>query len=226
MNKTLDAGIKIISGYALLIPVCVEEFSHIDIQGKMSFNVLQYEINGLGNLSAMTSGPAGMQMISLVITPFEKNMPLMSADFIIVGENIKAFVELYDLVPDRNTAEYTGVLDAARELERRYSGIEDITAERRWYSDLVSVGLYKTGKSGDERFDELFCDALRCYMEKAAELPVLNEEEKAKKLALTQEYTDRLISEGGASTDVFKMILGEEKTRQFFGKVFFGTERR
>ena len=54
---------------------------------------------------------------------------------------------------------------------------------------------------------------------------VLTPEEQAAKLALTQEYSDNLISKGGVSTDVFKKQLGEEKTRDFFDKVFFGTER-
>jgi hypothetical protein len=90
----------------------------------------------------------------------------------------------------------------------------------------MTVSLHKTGKTADEQFEKLFCDTLRCYMEMASELPVLSADEKAEKLALTLEYTDSLISKGGVSTDVFKKVLGEEKTKKFFGKVFFGTESR
>lgn len=226
MNITAETGIGIISGYAQLTPVDAGDFSQIDIQGMMKFNTSQYEINALGNLSVMTSGMAGMQMISFVVTPFEKNMPLMSADFIINGEDVKALVEFYDLVADKNTAEYTGVLDAARELVSRYSGLDDFAAERRWYSDLISVALHKTGKTDNELLDKMFSDIIRCYMEKAAELPVLSTEEKARKLAITQEYSDALVSKGGVSTDVFKKFLGEDKTKKFFNKVFFGIENR
>ena len=45
-----------------------------------------------------------------------------------------------------------------------------------------------------------------------------------KHLDVTQEYSDGLIDKGGVSTDVFKKELGEAKTRDFFNKVFFGTE--
>ena len=88
MNITQDEVIRIISGFTQLTPVDAGEFSQIDIQGMMKFNTSQYDINGLGNLSVMTSGMASMQMISFVVTPFEKNMPLMSADFIINGEGV------------------------------------------------------------------------------------------------------------------------------------------
>ena len=226
MNITQDEGIRIISGFTQLTPVDAGEFSQIDIQGMMKFNTSQYDINGLGNLSVMTSGMAGMQMLSVVITPFEKNMPLLSIDYIINKEDVKAIVEFYDLVADKNTAEYSGVLDAVKGLESRYSGLEDIITERTWHNDLMTVSLHKTGKTADEQFEKLFCDTLRCYMEMASELPVLSADEKAEKLALTLEYTDSLISKGGVSTDVFKKVLGEEKTKKFFGKVFFGTESR
>ncbi len=226
MDKTRDEGIRIISEYAQLSPVDAGEFSQIDIQGMMKFSTSQYDISELGNLSVMTSGMAGMQMLSVVITPFEKNMPLMSIDYIISKEEIKAIVEFYDLIADKNTAEYSGVLDAVKELESRYSGLEDIITERTWHSDLMTVSLHKTGKNGDEQFEKLFCDTIRCYMEKASELPTLSADEKTEKLTITQEYTDSLISKGGISTDAFKKLFGEEKTKKFFDKVFFGTESR
>ena len=40
----------------------------------------------------------------------------------------------------------------------------------------------------------------------------------------SERVIDGLIDKGGVSTDVFKKELGEAKTRDFFNKVFFGTE--
>ena len=37
------------------------------------------------------------------------------------------------------------------------------------------------------------------------------------------DYTDGLIEKGGISTDVFKSALGDDVTKDFFDKVFFGT---
>lgn len=60
-------------------------------------------------------------------------------------------------------------------------------------------------------------------METAKDLPLLSDEEKAAKLAITQEYCDNLVEKGGVSTDVFKKALGSETTKDFFDKVLFGT---
>ena len=54
-------------------------------------------------------------------------------------------------------------------------------------------------------------------------LPLLTDEEKAEKLAITVEYTNGLVDKGGVSTDVFKKELGVEETKKFFAQVFFGT---
>ena len=37
-------------------------------------------------------------------------------------------------------------------------------------------------------------------------------------------YSDGLIKNGGVSTDFFKKNLGEDTTRDFFDKAFFGTD--
>ena len=187
----------------------------------------QYEIKDLGNLSVMTVNMGFMQMVSYVITPYEKNMPLLSMDFMYIMGKRKAYAEFYDLVPDKTTPEYSEVMDAVKEFESKYSSLEDISTEPAWYDDLMTVAMHKAGKrADDEKIEEMFCDAISIYMDQANSLEKLTPEEQAAKLALTQEYSDNLISKGGVSTDVFKKALGEEKTKEFFDKVFFGTESR
>ena len=227
MNRTLDLGMKTLSEYAEVTPVDAGGFSEIKMYGLLKFNVSQYDVKELGNLSVMTVNMGFMQMVSYVITPYDKNMPLLSMDFMYILGNRKAYAEFYDLVSDRESSEYISVLDHIKEFEKKYSSLEDIQTDPTWYDDLLTVVLHKAGKrADDEKIEAMFCDAIRSYMEKANELGELSAEEKAEKLALTQKYSDDLISKGGVSTDVFKNALGEEKTKEFFDKVFFGTERR
>jgi hypothetical protein len=154
-------------------------------------------------------------------------MPLLSMDFMYIMGKRKAYAEFYDLVPDKTTPEYSEVMDAVKEFESKYSSLEDISTEPAWYDDLMTVALHKAGKrADDEQIEEMFCDAISIYMDQANSLEKLTPEAQAEKLALTQEYSDNLISKGGVSTDVFKKALGEEKTKEFFDKVFFGTESR
>ena len=227
MNRTIDSGMSTLREYAEVTPVDAGEFSQIKMYGLMKFNVSQYDVSGVGNLSVMTVNMGFMQMVSYVITPYEKNMPLLSMDFMYIMGKRKAYVEFYDLVPDKSTAEYSEVLASLKEFENKYSSFEDISTDPAWYDELLTVVLHKAGKrADDDRIEEMFCDAVRCYMEKANSAEELSPEAKAEKLAITQEYSDNLIAKGGVSTDVFKKALGEEKTKEFFDKVFFGTDRR
>ena len=227
MNRTLDSGMKVLSEYDEVTPVDTGDFTQIKMYGLMKFNVSQYDVRNVGNLSVMTVNMGFMQMVSYVITPYEKNMPLMSMDFMYILGKRKAYAEFYDLVADNTDGEYVSVLDSLKEFSNRYSSLDDIVTDPAWYDDLLTVVLHKAGKrADDEKIEEMFCDAIRTYMEKANELKELSEAEKAEKLELTQQYSDNLISKGGVSTDVFKKALGEEKTKEFFDKVFFGTESR
>lgn len=227
LNSTYNSGMKTLSDCTGIAPVDAGEFKQIKMYGLMKFYVSQYEINDTGNLSVMKVNMGFMQMISFVITPYDKNMPLMSMDFMYIMGKRKAYVEFYDLVADKTADDYIDVLSSIKEFESKYSSLEDISTDPAWYDDLMTVALHKAGKrpDDDEQIEEMFCDAIRCYMEKANELDKLSDEEKAEKREITQKYSDDLISKGGVSTDVFKKQLGEEKTKEFFDKVFFGTER-
>lgn len=225
MNSTLDEGMDTLSGFAAVNPVDPGEYSEIKMYGLMKFDVTQHDIEKLGNLSVMKVNMGFMQMVSYVITPYEKNMPMLSMDFMYIMGKRKAYVEFYDLVADKTTPEYTKVLDKLKEFESRYSDMEDVQTDPAWYDDLLTVCLHKAGKrADDDRINEMFSDAVKCYMELADGMELLSAEEKAEKQAITQKYCDDLVKQGGVSTDVFKKQLGEEKTKDFFDKVMFGPE--
>ncbi len=224
MNNTLDAGMKTISEYAKLTPVDAGEYKQITMYGAMKFDVSQYDIEDIGNLSVMKVNMGFMQMVSYIITPFKKDMPMLSMDFMYMFGNRKAYAEFYDLTPDKTSPEYTAVLESIKKFEESCNDLEDLTTEPAWYDEYLTVVLHKAAKRDkDERVDKMFCDAIRCYMETAKDLPLLSDEEKAAKLAITQEYCDNLVEKGGVSTDVFKKALGSETTKDFFDKVLFGT---
>lgn len=226
MRSTIDSGMDMLTKHAEITPVDAGEFKEIKMYGLMKFNVDQYDVSEFGNLSVMTVNMGFMQMVSYVLTPYEKNMPLLSMDFMYILGNRKSYVEFYDLVPDKNTAEYTTVMESIQEYADRFSDLEDVEATPAWYEELMTVVLHKGGKRADDaRIKELFTDAVDTYMSEASGAGKLTEAEKEEKLELTQEFSDDLITKGGVSTDVFKKALGEETTKEFFDKVFFGTER-
>ena len=225
MNKTLDQGTAALEKYAEVTPVDASEYNEIKIYGIMKFDVSQYDIKELGNLSVMKVNMGFMQMVSYIITPFEKDMPLLSMDFMYILGKRKAYVEFYDLTADKTSPDYTKIIEKIQKLADDYDSLENIKTDPAWYDDLLTVALHKSGKTADEaQIRALFSDAICCYMEAASELKPLSKSAKAKKLEIIQDYCDNLVEKGGVSTDVFKKELGEETTKDFFNKVLFGTE--
>ena len=183
----------------------------------------QYDIEELGNLSIMRMNMGLMQMATVVITPQDKNLPLLSADYMYILANRKAYLEFYDVVSVKDDA-YTQVLTALAKVQDNYTHLEDIKTSEAWYQHLLTVTTYKGGSfDADSDLEHMLDDSLKVYLNHAKQLPLLSDTERADKLSITVEYTDGLIEKGGISTDVFKDELGDEETKNFFDKVFFGT---
>ena len=226
MNDTVDTVVANLKENFTVTPVDVGDYKKMKIYGIMNFDVEQYDIEGIGNLSIMRMNALGlMQMSTVVITPQDKNLPLLSADYMYILKNRKAYLEFYDVVAEKDEA-YQTLLSALTTAKEKYNHLEDIQASEAWYADLLTVTTYKAGKpESDADLKGLLIDSLDVYMKHAKELPFLTDEEKAEKLDITVNYTDGLIEKGGISTDVFKKELGPEETKNFFDNIFFGTAK-
>jgi hypothetical protein len=164
-----------------------------------------------------------MQMATVVITPQDKNMPLLSADFMYIFGTRKAYLEFYDVVETKDD-DYNTLLSSLSDAIKKYDKLEDISASEAWYKHLLTVTTYKTGGfAEDKALIDMLNDNLVVYLEHAKKLPTLTADAKERKLAITVDYTDGLISKGGISTDFFVGEFGSEKTKEFFDNVFFGT---
>ena len=224
MHAVIAGGLETVGEFEKVTPLDAGEFTDIKMNGIMKFHVDQYEVEDFGNLSVMTTNMVFMQMATFTLTPFEKNAPLCTFDYMYIMGNRKSYAEFYDLAADSEREEYTAVIDSLREMSTRYSDLEDVPYEGNWYDDLLSVFLHKKLPAKEEqRNRELFSDALTTYMTAVSALPQNSAEEVAVQVENTKAYSDGLIEKGGVSTDVFKQALGEETTRDFFDTTFFGT---
>jgi len=223
MNSCVDAVLSELQKNFTVKPRNVGEYQGLTVMGIMKFDVEQYEIEGIGNLSVMRMNIGVMQMATIVITPTEKNLPLFSTDYMYMLNNRTSYLEFYDLVSQKDAA-YRQLLDDLTKVHSKYGHLKDAEVTETWYTSLLTAGAYKNSKmSDDESLENLLIDSLKVYEQHAKSLPVLSEEERQEKVAITLEYTDGLIEKGGISTDVFKKELGAEKTKHFFDTVFFGT---
>ncbi|MBP3677668.1 MAG: hypothetical protein J6I97_04910 [Agathobacter sp.] len=226
MNDTVNAVLAKLNEDYAVTPVDVGSYKKMKIYGIMKFDVEQYHIADIGNLSIMRMNALGlMQMATIVITPQDKNLPLLSADYMYILSNRKAYLEFYDVVAEKDEA-YHELLNALTVAKDKYTHLEDIQASEAWYADLLTVTTYKAAKpESDADIKNLLIDSLDVYLKHAKKLPLLTAEEKAEKLDITVKYTDGLIEKGGISTDVFKKELGPEETKNFFDNIFFGTAK-
>ena len=226
MNDTVNAVLAKLNEDYTVTPVDVGSYKKMKIYGIMKFDVEQYHIADIGNLSIMRMNALGlMQMATIVITPQDKNLPLLSADYMYILSNRKAYLEFYDVVAEKDDA-YNELLNSLTVAKEKYNHLEDIQASEAWYADLLTVTTYKAAKpESDADIKNLLIDSLDVYLKHAKDLPLLTAEGKAEKLDITVKYTDGLIEKGGISTDVFKKELGPEETKNFFDNIFFGTAK-
>lgn len=223
INHCVDSVLTELQKNYTITPRDVGEYKEMKLYGIMKFYVKQYDIEGLGNLSIMRTNMGIMQMVTVVITPKDKNMPLLSADYMYILSNRKAYLEFYDVVKEKDE-QYIQLLNALSTVQSNYDSLENIETSPAWYEHLLTVTSYKGGSfDADKELEGILTDSLNVYLEHSKQFPMLTAEEKKEKLEITMEYTDGLIEKGGISTDVFKKELGEEETKKFFDNVFFGT---
>jgi hypothetical protein len=223
MDSCVDAVLAELSKEHTVTAVDPGEYKEMTISGIMKFHVQQYDIEDVGNLSIMRVNMGVMQMATVVITPTDKNLPLLSADYMYILSNRKSYLEFYDVVKEKDD-QYMALLDALEKVQSDYDHLQDIETTPAWYAHLLTVTSYKGGdKTADPALQNMLVDSLHVYLTHGKDFPTLSDEEKSEKIAITVEYTDGLIEKGGIPTDVFKKELGDAETKVFFDNVFFGT---
>ena len=224
MDLCADTVIADIGSAFKLTPVDCSEFEDLTVYGIMKFKIEQYDVEGLGNLCIMRANGGVMQMLTVTLTPAKIDMPLLTADYMYILGNRTAYVEIYDLhIGESQIRENT--VEKLKSIDARFSELPDTIPSSAWYDSIRTAGSYKkVSAKEDGTLLEMLKQYLSDYLDGAKEIELLPEYKISEKLDCMEAYTHRLISEGGISTDVFKKELGEEKTREFFDNVMFGTE--
>lgn len=118
-----------------------------------------------------------MQMATFVLTPDEKDIPVLSADYMFMLPIRKTYLEIYDLVIN-NDDTYKSYLEQFDEIKSHYADIPDTDHSETWDSSLIIVSTYKHGNSGnDNAIAEMLAENVRLMLRMADEYPALSEEE-------------------------------------------------
>jgi len=227
INQNIELALNALGQRYTVTESTENEYSEITVFGILKSHARRYDVGGLGNLCVMTMNMGIRQIAAFVLTPYEKNMPMLSSGFIYAFGRRRALIELYDLTEDTRDTAYQNVLSELQSVIDLYADLPDDNVNSAWYDFLVTARAYKScGSKQDARLSRLFADTVAEYAESAARLEPLDEYGQSAKLGATREYCDALLEKGSAATDVFRKALGSDAARDFFERVFFGTARR
>lgn len=221
IEKRIALGLDLMKQNYELKEIDTKDFRHLNIQS-MSYTVSQYEVVGVGNLLVMDCRDSlALQMDSFVLTPYFKNLPLFSTDYMYIKEKRSFLNEIYSLV-DKQDDLYLKYIDEFAKNKSAYDYLPDMAVKECWYDNIRPVCAAKnTTPKNDEEIIALFKRNLEIFIEMEKATPLLSTDEYKVKWQKTQDYTDALVDSGGVSTDVFKAVLGPDKTKEFFNSVFF-----
>lgn len=199
-----------------LTEVAVNGIATLKANG-MTFAIRAFKAEGLGHVSVMRAkGFFGlMKMDTLIVNPYDVDLPLYSYDRIYAAGNDTLIVELYDTLLVAYDEE------RLQAVKSEYTDLAERDPGEHWYDAIkLAASISKKGKKKQSgRFDELTLRHFETYLSDDA-TPVSNVRAKQEKASY---YVNGLLEKGGPSTDVFKKALGEEKTAELFKKILFGT---
>ena len=225
IEKEMEDGFNILNNNYKLKELDCGCFSNLKIQN-IVYNIKQYDIVGVGNLLMMESKDSTeLQMFSFVITPYYKNLPLFSSDYLFMKEKRSFLVEYYDLVKDKDL-HYNTYINKLEAIKDKYADLPEMKLKECWYDSLKTVCIAKrTLITQDNDMFSIFNENLHTFIDTELKTSILSENDRKVKWQITKDYVDKLIDIDGVSTNVFKNTLGAETTRKFFHDVFFGIEK-
>ena len=225
ISKRLEEGLAQL-GRTYTVRECPTDpvIAHPVVDGR-PHHAKRFDIEGVGNLLVMTVTEAEEnQLSSFVITPYAKNLPLFSSDYVYSKDRRFFLLEIYDLSIARDEI-YTAGIDSFRQFARKLKDMPDIPTRPSWYDDIRPVCYAKSpSMDQDETAIRRFLEFLDLFIAMEQASPLLSGKEQADKWQKNKNYADRLIDEGGVSTDLFTRALGPENTRRFFHELFFGVD--
>lgn len=225
MNALIDEGVRAVSMRYDLTKQDTGGYAEMYAGGLTKLRTAQYRAAELGNLSVVVRDSGLRQTVTFTVTPFEKNMPLCRLEQSYFMGTVKTAAEFYDLVGDTASPDYMRVTESLRNAAQFFSGETDDSAEPQWYDSYRSASVYRKLKSGDEeRSREMFLSMLEVYLEESVRQEKSKPEEAARQFEITQNFCGSLLEKGSPAADMLKETLGEAKTRDFFGRVLFGTD--
>ena len=213
MNQLLE----IINAYYDLIELDTNTYKDAELNG-IPLIIKSFDAVNFGSVSILSSNSNVMNLDTLILNPFSKDMPLFSYDRIKAFQTDTLFIELYDTLLDKSINKV--VNEELNIIKKKYQEISELEHKDNWYDSirLDASTSKKVGIDQSNLFNDLTKEYLKGYLSISKNLDSCNEELKKTK---AKEYTDGLLENGGPSTDAFIKAKGKEYTEKLYREVLF-----
>ena len=208
--------LELFANKGALVPRDVTPFDTFSGRG-MTFHLDSFDWNGCACVSHLTMRAffGLIKMDTLICTPYAKDLPLFSYDYICAFGKRTLLLEAYDTLVKQVD------LSAMDAVKARYQDLQDKPTKPAWFDKLkLSPTICKTGK--ESRLSALTTDMLTAYLELFSTARDIDCTTKSVK---NSAYVEGLIKDGPTFRVVSKM-LGVEQSKILFRRFLFGTEMR
>lgn len=181
----------------------------------MTFHLESFDWNNCACVSHLTMRAffGLMKMDTLICTPYAKDLPLLSYDYICAFGKRTLLVETYD------TLVKPVDLSSMDAIKARYRDLKDKSTKPAWFDALkMSPTVCKVGR--EELLSDLATDMITAYLELFANARDID---RSAKNIENSKYVEGLINDGPTFRVVSKMV-GIEPAKALFRKFLFGTE--
>lgn len=199
------------------VPVDAGVFANVMIDGA-KFQICAYDVEGIGRISTvqMKRLVGFWDMQSLIVTPFDKDMPIYYYNRHREKGKYIYRVEVFDTQLDEiDVSEMTEVVE-------KYAALPDDPQNERWYDSykMPACAVKKVDKSQKDSLNPMIWEHFCAYLGLLKQTPKCRVSEKKKKVtAFVNELTK---NSGIAIVEIFIANYGEKIAEKLATEVLFG----
>ncbi len=186
----------------------------------LTFETSSYEVAGLGHFCVvrMSAMLGLMRMETAILSPFDKDVPLLNIDWVHTPIKETQLAELYDVqlspYPKEHLAGFERIKENDSDLPDYASG------SAHWYDSILYPCSYsKTGKHIQTRAFRAVKAYIETFISQIEFVPNCDEVLKKKKI---HEFAETLFLQGGPAVNQVKKLFGEETAKRLILNHMYG----
>jgi hypothetical protein len=226
MSKHIDLGqytVDSLGRYFDLVPEDLGADARLSKRG-MTFETKSWEIRGIGHLCVMRMNAffGLMKMETIVIAPFEADLPLYNADWVNAFGTETQMAELYDTQLEPWPEESKGKFD---EIKAASADLPDAPTGEHWYDAvLYPCSVHKKGKKLTDRFNKLAKEYTDLFVAELAAAAASGKCPADLKKARVSEFAHKLVENDGPAVSMMAKLFGKETMQRIVLQHMYGVE--